>query len=321
MKSICLILPWFGGPFKNYFHLFLESCKNNPTINWLIFTDSTQSYNYPENVKIVKCSFEYVRERIQKIFDFEISLNRPYKLCDFKPTYGEVFHEELKHYDYWGYCDCDLIFGNIRSFVTDEILEKYDKIFSRGHLTIYRNINEVNSFYKTVQYPFYKDVFSSSKSFAFDEWGGVSAAWSDTGKLYYDNLVMDDIRVGFKKFRITKEISGFGSPYHNNINESKKFKRMKDIFYVYDKGKLYRRWMVCGNSQEEEVLYVHFQKRAMGVVGTHFEKELYFIVNNFFCDEFDALEYNLKKIHKFCLHDILLDFKFLAVKLFRTFVN
>lgn len=50
MYKICLIIPYFGE-FKNYFQLFLNSCANNPTINWLIFTDSDQAYFYPDNVK------------------------------------------------------------------------------------------------------------------------------------------------------------------------------------------------------------------------------------------------------------------------------
>lgn len=41
-----------------------------------------------------------MKERIQRIFDFPISLERPYKLCDYKPSYGEVFKDELAGYDF-----------------------------------------------------------------------------------------------------------------------------------------------------------------------------------------------------------------------------
>lgn len=284
MKSICLILPWFGGPFKNYFHLFLESCKNNPTINWLIFTDSTQSYNYPENVKVVKCSFEYVRERIQKIFDFEISLNRPYKLCDFKPTYGEVFHEELKHYDYWGYCDCDLIFGNIRKFITDDILEKYEMLFTRGHLHIFKNNREINTFFRTIHK--YKQILSSNNNFAFDEWAGISSAWDKSGKDYYDELIMDDIRTNFKAFRPTKEVGDKTGPYSpKNVNESYIYRKMKNIFYKYDNGSLYRCFCLNHKKCAEEILYVHFQKRNL-IVDKHLKNlSNYCVANGTFLQE------------------------------------
>ena len=48
-------------------------------------------------------------------------------------------------YDFWGYCDIDLIFGNIRKFITDDILDKYDKILSRGHFTLFRNKDSINT--------------------------------------------------------------------------------------------------------------------------------------------------------------------------------
>ena len=72
---------------------------------------------------------------IQAKYDFSINLPSPYKLCDFKPAYGEIFNEFISSFDYWGYCDVDLIWGNIRKFLSNDLLDKeYDKIFEK-----YRN--------------------------------------------------------------------------------------------------------------------------------------------------------------------------------------
>ena len=49
-KKICFIIPYFGN-FKNYFQLFLNSCRLNSDINWLIITDNKDEYDYPKNVK------------------------------------------------------------------------------------------------------------------------------------------------------------------------------------------------------------------------------------------------------------------------------
>lgn len=52
MKKQCvLILPYFGK-FNNYFPLFLRSCAANPSYDFLIFTDSMESYQYPSNVHV-----------------------------------------------------------------------------------------------------------------------------------------------------------------------------------------------------------------------------------------------------------------------------
>jgi hypothetical protein len=36
-------------------------------------------------------------------------------------AYGEIFANELHEYDFWGFSDIDLIWGNIRNFYTEEL--------------------------------------------------------------------------------------------------------------------------------------------------------------------------------------------------------
>ena len=56
----------------------------------MIFTDDDEKYEYPPNVRAVYKKFEEIRRLFkEKIGDF-ISLEIPYKLCDYKPTYGFV---------------------------------------------------------------------------------------------------------------------------------------------------------------------------------------------------------------------------------------
>jgi hypothetical protein len=135
MKTIAFVVVWMGE-FPNYFDLWLNSCEKNSTVDFWIFTDhasSTPPRKLSSNIKIVSMTFDQVKARFQKLFDFEISLERAYKLCDYKPAYGEAFADYLGAYDFWGYCDVDLIWGDIRHFVTDEILEQNEKIFTLGH--------------------------------------------------------------------------------------------------------------------------------------------------------------------------------------------
>ena len=129
MKRIAFVVVWMGK-LPDYFQAWLNSCKNNTTIDFYVFTDALEKKEVLSNVHIIPMKFEEVKERIQSIFDFPICLDRPYKLCDYKPTYGEAFEDYLNSYDFWGYCDMDLIWGNIRSFITDEVLEKNDRIFT-----------------------------------------------------------------------------------------------------------------------------------------------------------------------------------------------
>ena len=131
MNKVVFIVPYFGK-FPNYFQLVLNSMEFNKEFKWLIFTDNNENYNFPENVKIIKITFEEIKKQIQKNFDFKISLEKPYKFCDFKPTFGYIFQEYLKEYTHWGHCDIDVIFGDLSKFITKDILKKYEKIFMFG---------------------------------------------------------------------------------------------------------------------------------------------------------------------------------------------
>ena len=164
MKSIIVIIPYFGS-LPNYFNLWLSSCRYNSTIDWLLMTDNEVSIcsSFPANVRVQTITWEQMREKVQRIFDFRIALDTPYKLCDFKPAYGEIFREDVLGYDFWAYGDMDVIYGDIRKFITDELLSKYDRCLACGHLSLIRNVEAVNTIYKNVgdKCFYYKAVFSS----------------------------------------------------------------------------------------------------------------------------------------------------------------
>ena len=93
-KKCILILPYFGK-FNNYFELFLKSCALNPGYNWLIFTDCKDEYNYPKNVCVVKMTLEELHKRANEKLGFEVSLDAPYKLCDYKPASVSYTHLDV----------------------------------------------------------------------------------------------------------------------------------------------------------------------------------------------------------------------------------
>lgn len=87
---ICLIGIYIGE-LPDMITMWLTSCRYNPTIDFLVITDRKVKYQLPKNVKNLVLSFEEIKQRIQKNFDFDIVLTRPYKLCDYRVCYGEVF--------------------------------------------------------------------------------------------------------------------------------------------------------------------------------------------------------------------------------------
>ena len=72
MYSIAYVVPFFGK-FPKGFQFWLLSCKCNPSIDWLIFTDDKTPYDYPENVKVTYWTFDQMKKKVQAIYDFRFS--------------------------------------------------------------------------------------------------------------------------------------------------------------------------------------------------------------------------------------------------------
>ena len=167
-----LIVVWFGK-WPLWFPAFLQSCKFNPDIDWLLFTDCpAPPASSVENVKFIPFSTEQFNSLASDKLNHPINIKRPYKVCDFRPAYGVIFKDFLNEYDFWGYCDIDVIWGDISRFVTSEMLSKYSIITSKkdkiaGHFSLFRNTQEVNSIFKS--YPGYIDVLTDEKNRWFDE--------------------------------------------------------------------------------------------------------------------------------------------------------
>lgn len=263
MKTIGFIVPYFTcgqGLLHPMTQLWLDSCKKNNTVDWLFFTDcDVSSFDVPSNVRIYKTTFADVKKRIQRIFDFEVCLNTPYKLCDYKPTYGEAFAEELRDYDFWGFCDIDLIWGNIRKFITDEILEKYDRVLTRGHCSLFRNEPEVNGEYRTLDSKGcmdYKTVFSTDRLWAFDEWashngGGYAEIEKRNGVPIYDAPIFADIQINRYSLHTTLESPEVRSPKIQNT-----------VFHIYNDD-VESLSVVAGKLLRKSYMYVHFQQRKL----------------------------------------------------------
>lgn len=204
MKRIAFIIPYIGK-FNNYFNLWLQSCRNNPTVDWYILTDNKDSYDYPDNVHKIETTMTELRERFNGALGFNVALERPYKFCDLKPTYGYVFNDIVKDYDFWGYCDVDLVFGNIRKFITDDILDNYDMISRWAHCTLIKNNDMNNRLFMTVlpngtggYLPSYKEAFSSTNSYIFDEVSFLIYAMQAGLRIYPTDAIHYDVSIDHK---------------------------------------------------------------------------------------------------------------------------
>lgn len=246
MAKACIVVVWFGK-LPEYYRFWELSCGCNAgVVDFLLVTDQEHTPAVP-NVRVHSCTMDQLRQRMERKLGLEVSLTSPYKMCDFKPAYGQIFEELLTDYEYWGHCDLDQVFGDMRILLDRPDLGQYDKIGRSGHLTLYRNCPEMNTLYARDGALFdYRTVFTSPAYYAFDERTGVCRIAQRQGTAYLNILdLRADIRVQSRRLE---------------IYAGKNYK--KQAFY-WENGHLYRAFVEDGQLRTEEFIYIHFQKKKL----------------------------------------------------------
>ena len=251
MEKIAVLSVYYGT-LPPYYRLWLRSCEYNPTIDFYLVTDSKLD-NLPKNVYHINLSFDEFRCLAEKKLGRKVRIDSPYKLCDFKPLYGPILDEYLKAYDYWAHCDMDLIFGNLRDFFNNYNLSQYDRFLHLGHLSLYRNTDKCNQYYKLPgsNCGSWEQVVSTPKNCLFDEWSGVYGIYRKNNLPMFEERIFADISMIYNRFRLALDDPNYD----------------QQVFYWED-GHVYRSYWINGVEKREEFIYIHFKKR-------HFDRETF----------------------------------------------
>jgi hypothetical protein len=171
-NKIGIIIPYFGK-LPNYFSFYLKGCEFNTNVVDIHFIhDQDIAFDLPQNFFHHRLSLSDFNKLATLKLGIEIVIKNPYKLCDFKPLYGHVFEDILMDYEFWGYGDIDIVYGDLSKFYSELNLKKYDIFTFReyiisGALTIMKN----NSYFKMLYKKNYKinELLISEKYCGFDE--------------------------------------------------------------------------------------------------------------------------------------------------------
>lgn len=248
MERICVIGIYFGK-LPNWFDLWLKSVEFNESIDFLLVIDDEKP-EVPKNVKVLRSSLEEIKKLAEEKLEMKVWLNKPYKLCDFKPVWGKILEDYIRGYDYWGHCDFDMLFGDIRKFLEVYTLGGYDKFLSLGHLALYRNTSVCNNYYKLQGSAVdYKDAFTSDKACYFDEFNNVNGIYRLNNIPFFSD---ESIFLNINPWR--KRLQRFD---YTNYKEQ--------VFY-WENGKVYKAYVNEHNRIKiEEYLYIHICKRKLDV--------------------------------------------------------
>ena len=272
MYTISMILPYFTretGKWPNYIDWHLASCEANPSVDFYIFTDSyyIDKWDKVKNIHITHMTFEQCVSLFKEKLGADIVLDRPYKLTDYKPTYGVVFSEWIKDADFWGFYDCDTLLGNLRNYYTDELLGKYDKLMVLGQFQLFRNRYDVNHYYcldRSPQSHYYlyrwENVCHNSTHYGYDEGRGVPILLREHGIDQFWDM---------KSFANIHQPSYYKHVFDKNVACNRPFQ----VWHWSSSQGLHHIDMLT--KKKTEKTFIHFTEREMNCEMYDGQKEIY----------------------------------------------
>lgn len=256
----------YYGDFPNYFQYYLDSVAiNADTLIVILITDiNLKKYNLPKNVIHVNLPISKIKERASMFFSQffnlkiapELFLKRPYKLCDFRVIYCFLFKDILtqagmRDCDYWGWSDCDLIYGNILSSIPD-IFDR-DLIGWHGHFSAIKNNPNITE--KLLNIKNLKEDLLSDLNEVIDE--------RNYRELVKDELLPHHHLINLKH-KGSNYICDVRPPVKRYPFNSDNRKKIEKITLNLDSKLLLAKY----EDEDEKVnyMYVHLQKRPLQVV-------------------------------------------------------
>lgn len=266
------IINCYFGKLPAMFETWLSTCKINDTFDFLLVTDQIIDCSAP-NIEIVNMSFGQLKELIANKMPFQTMIDKPYKLCDFKVAYGIIFSEYLIGYDFWGYCDNDMLFGDLSHYFTQEVYNKYCKILYLGHLSLYKNVQDINNIVvKENSLIDWSYVYSSPKVCGVDEDKGIYQLYLKMGIPVYNERIFFDIDPKSSFVKLDNIINKrMGKVLDKNY---------KKQLLVWQNGKVFRYYSKNKTIYKDEGVYIHCGGKRIDEIEVEEDAQMFVISRN-----------------------------------------
>jgi hypothetical protein len=139
----------YTGAWPHWCQVFFDSVGRNNLIDLVLVCTSVPPCPLPTNVRVFPVTVEELTSRLCSATGLKLNPITGHKICDFRPFFGLAFKDLLAGYDFWGFCDVDMVFGDLSKLLTRDFFDRTD-IFSAhdkqlvGHFTLVRNDARMN---------------------------------------------------------------------------------------------------------------------------------------------------------------------------------
>lgn len=249
--AVCFLIPYWGS-LPSYAELFLESCRFNRRIHVILFLDQETSFQLPENVEAVILPRFQLQDRLESYGGLRLGACGGHKLCDFKPHYGSIFQDFTAPYPWWGFCDLDMMFGDVDRWVVETLDEScnvytaHDRIIA-GHFTVVRNLPQVaQAIASMLDQPMMRERFAHPTCQMLDEYPFLAHVRNHPDlRLHMPASLASCLQKPFAPYGITFCFDG-------SVAE---LPTREFGVTIWNRGKV---WYQSPNIGRREVLYLHF---------------------------------------------------------------
>jgi hypothetical protein len=270
-KAQIALIVVYVGDLPYWSELFFESVRRNQGVDVILICDRRPRVAVPQNVYVIRCDKQAIIHRLNRlglVIKHDVG---GHKLCDFRPFFGNIFADELKQYRFWGFCDIDMMFGDLDKLLNQEFLNETD-VFTAcnthvaGHFTVLRNVSRVNDI--CFQIPEWQTLLLKRNNCMIDEQQFFVAIMNNTWCRVVRPQALDvELASAFCRFGITYDFEGRVSFLGGNPATLVRWIDGKVYVSVEGRG-------------ESEALYVHFMglkrwwhwvrfRRGRAMIGLH----------------------------------------------------
>lgn len=172
MSKIAIIIPYFGK-WPVWMDFYLYTCGRQKMVDFFYFTDCGVPRKIYPNTHFIETDFPSYCKRVSDALGINFNPEHgAYKLCGCRPFYGIIHEKDLKGYEWWGFADLDLIYGDLSDMLNEKNLSRYDFISAHservaGHLTVMRNTEKYNR--ACLKIPGWKEKLEMKEFHGLDE--------------------------------------------------------------------------------------------------------------------------------------------------------
>ena len=112
-----LIMTVYFGPLPPWLPLTLHSMASNSLVQFVVVTDAPPPAVLPPNVRFFRVTYAEMQQRLAALTGGRVEYTNTYKANDIKPLLPALYPDAFLGYDWWGWADLDVVFGDLLKFL------------------------------------------------------------------------------------------------------------------------------------------------------------------------------------------------------------